>query len=171
MHYNGRDFILQVIMKIQIWYSKLITRTFLIHVFCLFSLMASFCWMLILAWDVSMTLRRATQELRVSSGSQWIRFFFYSTFGWLFPAILVTVTIVAEFLPEEVMPEPYSPQFGTHNCWFGHKPALLIYFAGPVAFILLLNVILFIDAARLISSTTRGAAKAKVCGPTHQNFK
>lgn len=131
--------------------------------------MASFCWMLVLAWDVCMTLRRATQELRVSSGSQWMRFFFYSTFGWLFPAILVTLAVVAEFLPAE-MPL-YSPSFGRHNCWFGQKQALLIYFAGPVAFILVLNVILFIDSARLIASTTQGTAKAKACGPSHKNFQ
>ncbi|CAL8101736.1 unnamed protein product [Orchesella dallaii] len=136
-----------------------------------YSLMASFCWMLVLAWDVCMTLRRATQELRVSSGSQWMRFFFYSTFGWLFPAILVTLAVVAEFLPADMMPWPYSPSFGRHNCWFGQKQALLIYFAGPVAFILVLNVILFIDSARLIASTSQGTAKAKACGPSHRNFQ
>jgi len=83
----------------------------------------------------------------------------------------VTVAVVAEFLPAEMMPWPYSPGFGVHNCWFGQKPALLLYFAGPVAFILVLNVILFIDAARLISSTSLGTAKAKACGPSHKNFQ
>jgi hypothetical protein len=127
--------------------------------------------MLILAWDVSTTLRRATQELRVSSGSQWTRFIFYSTFGWLFPAVLVTISVIAEVLPADVMPWSYSPSFGNQTCWFGQKPALLIYFVGPVGFILLLNTILFIDSARLIASTTHGTAKAKACGPSHKNFK
>lgn len=126
--------------------------------------------MLILGWDVSTTLRRATVELRISSGSQWTRFICYSTFGWLFPALMTIITIVGEFLPD-YMKFPYSPRFGQQNCWFGQKPALLIYFVGPVGFILLLNVILFIDAARIIASTTHGTSKAKVCGPSHKNFK
>ncbi|CAG7727057.1 unnamed protein product [Allacma fusca] len=142
-----------------------------IAVILYYSFMAAFCWMLVLAWDVSTTLRKATQELRVSSGAQWTRFFFYSAFGWLFPALLVAVAVVAEFMPADIMPWPYSPNFGKVNCWFGQKPALLIYFAGPVGFILLLNLVLFIDSARLIASTTMGTAKAKACGPSHQNFK
>jgi len=88
-----------------------------------------------------------------------------------FHRVLVTIAVIAEVLPSDIMSWSYSPNFGHQTCWFGHKPALLIYFVGPVGFILLLNVILFVDSARMIASTTHGTAKAKACGPSHKNFK
>ncbi|KAL1486543.1 hypothetical protein MTO96_031338 [Rhipicephalus appendiculatus] len=120
--------------------------------------LASFFWMSTMAFDVWRTLRVATRELRVSSGTQWRRFFFYSLASWALPAIVVGLAVFFDDRSSG-MPEDLRPLFGRHGCWFGQRKALLIFFAGPAGALMLLNMTLFTSTAIMVISSTKSSVK------------
>lgn len=61
--------------------------------------LASFSWMLTMAFDVWRTLRLATSELRVSAGKQWRKFALYSSWTWMAPFIFVVAAVVTDCAP------------------------------------------------------------------------
>ncbi|XP_076366015.1 uncharacterized protein LOC143254969 [Tachypleus tridentatus] len=135
-----------------------------------YSFLASFFWMNILAFDVWRTLRMATKDLRVSSGKQWRRFVSYSFYCWITPIIIVVLSVVFESL--EGIPIEYRPAFGTSLCWFNHRRALLVFFATPVALIMLINFVFFIVSAGTIFASTNNIAKHQAsCSSPKRNFR
>jgi hypothetical protein len=62
--------------------------------------LASFSWMLTMAFDVWRTLRLATSELRVSAGKQWRKFAFYSSWTWMAPAVFVAAAVATDCAPK-----------------------------------------------------------------------
>lgn len=120
--------------------------------------LASFFWMSTMAFDVWRTLRVATRELRVSSGTQWRRFFFYSLASWTLPAIIVGLAVFFDDRSSG-MPDDLRPLFGRHGCWFGQRKALLIFFAGPAGALMLLNITLFTSTAVMVISSTKSSVK------------
>ena len=97
-----------------------------------FFYLSSFFWMMIIAYDVCKTLKMATTQLRVSSGSQWRKFALYSTVAWGLPIAMVTIVTIFDHV--ESIPKDYKPGFANSDlCWFSNKMALLIYFAVPFA--------------------------------------
>ncbi|XP_022247919.1 probable G-protein coupled receptor Mth-like 10 [Limulus polyphemus] len=135
-----------------------------------YSFLASFFWMNILAFDVWRTLRMATKDLRVSSGKQWRRFVSYSFYCWIAPIIIVVLSVVFESL--DGIPIEYRPAFGTSLCWFNHRRALLVFFATPVALIMLINIVFFILSAGIILASTNNTAKYQAsCTSPKRNFR
>lgn len=120
--------------------------------------LSAFWWTSVLAWDVWRTIRLATVQLRCSSsGQQWGKFVCYSLYAWSGPSLIVAAAVVVEFLDMPAfnwIPKEYRPDFGRNVCWFGHRKAVLIYFASPLAAILSVNLLLFISSAYMIRSTT-----------------
>jgi len=126
--------------------------------------MSSFFWMMIIAFDVCKTLKMATTQLRLSTGSQWRKFSLYSTVAWGLPVAFVTVVTILDYV--ESMPEAFRPGFGvTELCWFSNKMALLVYFAVPFAGVMGLNIFLFVFSACMVYDTTRATSKMATCGP------
>ena len=127
--------------------------------------MASFFWMLLIAFDVCRTLKIATIQLRLTTGSQWRKFAIYSTLGWGLPLACTTVVTLMDHM--EGIPSDYKPGFGTTEvCWFSKKMALLIYFAVPFAGIMGVNIFLFVFSACMVFDTTQSTAKmTTTCGP------
>ncbi|XP_066996196.2 uncharacterized protein [Anabrus simplex] len=119
-----------------------------------YGFLASFSWMLTMAFDVWRTLRLATSELRVSSGKQWRKFALYSAGSWLLPAAVVGAALITEHAPSGSVNEEFRPYFGTYSCWFGHRKALLVFFAIPLAVVMALNIAFFSSSAHMIFSTT-----------------
>lgn len=120
--------------------------------------LASFFWMSTMAFDVWRTLRVATRELRVSSGAQWRRFFIYSMASWFLPAIVVGLAVFFDDRSTGIA-EEFRPLFGRHGCWFGQRKALLVFFAGPAAALMLLNIALFASTAIMVVSSTKSSMK------------
>uniref|UniRef100_A0A4D5RHC9 Putative g protein-coupled receptor n=1 Tax=Ixodes scapularis TaxID=6945 RepID=A0A4D5RHC9_IXOSC len=120
--------------------------------------LASFFWMSAMAFDVWRTLRVATRELRVSSGSQWRRFFVYCVASWFLPAVVVGLAVFFDARSTGI-PEDFRPLFGRHGCWFGQRKALLVFFAGPAAALMLVNVILFASTAVMVIGSTKTSVK------------
>jgi len=133
-----------------------------------FFYMSSFFWMMIIAFDVCKTLKMATTQLRLTTGSQWRKFSLYSTVAWGLPVAFVTVVTILDHV--EAMPEAFKPGFGvTELCWFSNKMALLVYFAVPFAGVMGLNIFLFVFSACMVYDSTKATSKMTTCGPRN-NF-
>lgn len=113
-----------------------------------YSFLASFAWMLVMSFDCWRSLRLATVELRITTGRQTKKFVVYSAVCWLVPAMMTFVAVAADAVP--AVPADVRPRFGADQCWFGSKTALLVFFAGPLAFVMTVNVALFAHTARMI---------------------
>lgn len=120
--------------------------------------LSAFWWTSVLAWDVWRTIRLATVQLRCSSsGQQWGKFTLYSLYAWIVPGLIVSSTVLIEYLDvgsSPWVPNEYRPHFGQSVCWFGQRKAILVYFALPLAAVLFVNLLLFINSTYMIRSTT-----------------
>lgn len=132
--------------------------------------LTSFFWMLTMAFDIWRTLKIATFELRVSSGKQWKKFICYSLWSWLIPGIITVIAVAADMSPIGNLNIYIRPLFGVHSCWFGHRQALLIFFALPLAIIMILNIIFFSSSAHMIFSTT-STTRYTASGATQRDFR
>nr|XP_024218331.1 uncharacterized protein LOC106684199 [Halyomorpha halys] len=140
-----------------------------VAVLTFYSFLASFTWMLTMSFDVWRTLRLATSELRVCSGKQWGKFIAYSVWSWLIPVFIVMMALWAELSPG--VGADWRPGFAAaSSCWFGRSKPLLIFFAVPLAIVMLLNIIFFASSAHMVyssTSTTRFTASAS----TQRDFR
>ncbi|KAG8230843.1 hypothetical protein J437_LFUL010240 [Ladona fulva] len=85
------------------------------------------------------------------------RFLYYSAYAWGSPFVILMVTLIMDFAPG--VPDSFiKPGFGKDRCWFSSKMATLAYFYGPVAVILLCNIVLFIITAVKIARIKRDTA-------------
>lgn len=121
--------------------------------------LASFCWMNIMSFDIWRTF--STEFLvRRYSGDSTKTFIKYSMFAWITPLLIVIVAIIADFsLPESLLANqdygPFvkklRPSYGHNNlCWIGQRLSLFVFFAFPVALIILCNLVLFTLTASTI---------------------
>lgn len=134
-----------------------------------FFYLSSFFWMMVIAFDVCKTLKMATTQLRLTSGSQWRKFALYSTLAWGVPMAFVTIVSILDTI--DSVPNPYKPGFGQTNlCWFSNKMALLIYFAVPFAGIMGLNIFLFVFSACMVFDTTQSTSKMTTHSSPKTNF-
>ncbi|KAG7176339.1 G-protein coupled receptor Mth2-like 5 [Homarus americanus] len=127
--------------------------------------LSSFTWMNTVAFDIWYTFRLIKTELRVSGGKQWQKFLAYSLYSWLLPAVAVTVLIMFHIQQPKGIPEDYLPSLGKRWCWFGHRKALLVFFAIPMITIIIINSVFFICTARIITMTT--SATSTITASTH----
>jgi len=130
--------------------------------------LATFCWMLNIAFDVARSLRQATTELRLTSGPQWTKFCVYNLIGWLLPALLTTTTLLIDILDFPQIPHKFKPGLGASQpglCWFSKRLALIIYFIVPFSIIITSNVFFFVSSACVIWDNNRCPAKITTSGP------
>jgi len=134
-----------------------------------FLILAAFCWMNVMAYDVYKTFAKPNSSFKKQSlsnnslkCSQNHNFRLYSLYAWLLPAVILIISIIVQTVTP--FDSPYSPAYGRTTCGISHFKAMLIYFMFPVSIILTLNVILFIITVRklkLIVKETRFATKKR----------
>jgi len=131
--------------------------------------LSAFFWMLNIAFDVARTLKLATTELRLSSGSQWCKFLVYSLTGWLLPGVMVAVVVLLDQLDLPQIPDSFKPGLGSSPniglCWFSRRFSLLIYFVVPFSVIMTLNILFFIWSACMVWDSSRVSAKITTAAP------
>ncbi|KAL4707772.1 hypothetical protein ACJJTC_001718 [Scirpophaga incertulas] len=111
-----------------------------------YSFVSCFFWLNVMCFDTFLNVRRYL-NCSVSRRSMRRRFAWYCAYAVLLPIILLVVTIVMELSP--AVPSTYlKPNFGVKGCWFKTDKAALPYFYGPVAVILIVNVIIFLLTSR-----------------------
>jgi hypothetical protein len=123
-----------------------------------YSFLSSFSWLLLIAFEVWHALRLSVTRLRIVSGqSRRYAFVIYSALGWLvFPLILVTAALLMEYLQDE---HTFRPRFGVHNCWFGSRQALFMFFGVPVSVVLATNFCFFVSSAYMICANRMSSSK------------
>jgi len=144
------------------------TECFVLAVLMYYFYLAVFFWMLNIAANVARTLRLATTQLRLSSGSQWGKYVLNSVVGWLVPAVLVVTAALIDTLEIQEIPDNFKPGFGKSQiglCWFSSRTALLVYFVGPFAVIMLMNVVFFTSSSCIVYQSSKSTAKITATGP------
>lgn len=128
--------------------------------------LASFCWMNVMAFDIWRTLSRATSELRLTAGKQWRKFLLYSLYAWITPLISLIIILTIDLLKPSWIDPTYLPELGHRLCWFGQRKAILIYFAAPLALIMVLNLIFFTLAVKMVAPSSHSTNRS--CTQTQQ---
>lgn len=133
--------------------------------------LASMGWMNVIALDVWRTLRLATIELRVPNGKQKLRFFLYSLYAWSFSGLFVVGALIADYFPN-LVPDNYRPGFGrSGHCWFDKRDALIVFFAAPIAIIMLINLMAFVCTATMVrKSATESKSFSNQHGISHKLY-
>ncbi|XP_029641325.2 latrophilin receptor-like protein A [Octopus sinensis] len=119
-----------------------------------YSFLASFFWMNVLSFDASYTFSGLT--LLRSKGKGTKRFVLYSLYAWICPLVIVTISLVFEYIPGN---HGLSPEYGNGICWITNGKSLLWLFAFPVMLILCLNITAFILTARGLYMASKLSAK------------
>ncbi|KAJ9585544.1 hypothetical protein L9F63_002661 [Diploptera punctata] len=117
-----------------------------------YSLLSAFCWMFIIAYDISRVLRESTLKLVVSSGKHWKRFCAYSAWSWLVPAVVSAAALAVQY--SDIRYKSLNPGFGEGYCWFNNAEALLVFCVTPTFLVLLLNIVFFCWSTYIVFSTT-----------------
>ena len=114
---------------------------------------ASFFWMLVLAFDVSKVLRASVKKLRAARGFHRLRFTIYSIIAWGTPVALSVTVHWADTRETDCV--WLKPMLGLHGCWFGNPLSHVVFFAIPLAVIMVLNLSFFVYAAWMTSDTSK----------------
>ncbi|CAL8143006.1 unnamed protein product [Orchesella dallaii] len=113
--------------------------------------LASFFWMNIMSFDIWRTFS-SEFLVRRYSGDSVKTFLKYSSFAWVTPLVIVVVAVLTDFtLPDALLMDPdfgllfkkIRPLYGNNLCWINQKLSLFLFFAFPVALIILCNLTLF----------------------------
>ncbi|KAI9557713.1 hypothetical protein GHT06_017542 [Daphnia sinensis] len=98
------------------------------------------------------------------------RIIFYSIYAWGVPFIIVLVGQILDHvknLPQHIV----TPGFGEVKCWFFEKEAFLIYLYGPIAILILSNIVFFVMTAILLYRASVDAAFAVNSAHAKQKFR
>ncbi|XP_037285991.2 uncharacterized protein LOC119179011 [Rhipicephalus microplus] len=116
--------------------------------------LAAFFWMNVMAMDVQRTFRRGVSgSSRAAS-----RFWSYSVYAWLAPALLVAAASTVQYLKPD---SGWSPSYGLPYCWINRPLSLIAFFGAPVLVLLLANTVFFLLTARSIHLTTKQTKVAR----------
>lgn len=93
------------------------------------------------------------------------RFIWYSVYAWGLPLVIVAVGQILDNVPTTIL----RPNFGVVKCWFADRMSMLAYFYGPIAVILLSNLIFFVLTAIRLHQTRLDSAFATKNQQNKQN--
>ncbi|XP_008547877.1 G-protein coupled receptor Mth2 [Microplitis demolitor] len=115
------------------------------------SFLASFSWLSIMCFDIWWTFGGCSGTGYISNRrkARRKRFFFYSCFAWGLPLSILLITITID--QTKIIAKHLRPNIGIEACWFDQNRnsyGEIIYFFGPVSFLLTINIIFFILTIR-----------------------
>lgn len=118
--------------------------------------LSCFTWMLIMSYDVWLSLYRATAKFRTSGGKHHLKFLIYSILAWALPLFVVGPAIYAEFSPPNVVNCDLKPAYGKFDqCFIAKKTPLLYFFFLPATLIFVVNICFFAHTAYMIYLSQR----------------
>ncbi|KAK2714085.1 hypothetical protein QYM36_008619 [Artemia franciscana] len=127
-----------------------------------YSFLAAFFWTSAIAFDVFSSIISATKQLRQSRHSVW-KFLLYSLWSWLTPLIIVAISAAIEWGdPNFYIALSYHPHYGKNVCWFGHRSALVVFFATPLVAIMVANLVFFTWSLFIIRFVSENLRKSFV---------
>lgn len=118
--------------------------------------LSCFTWMLIMSYDVWLSLYRATSQFRTSGGKHGTKFLLYSCLAWTLPLLVIGPAIYAEYAPSSVVRCDIKPAYGKYDqCFIGQKKPLFYFFFIPASIIFLVNICFFAHTAYMIYLSQR----------------
>ncbi|XP_045608848.2 uncharacterized protein [Procambarus clarkii] len=130
--------------------------------------MATFFWLNVLCFEL--WWKCARQES--SSGRRWV---WYQVYAWVSPMVFGAVSLIMEFTPS-ISNCYIKPKFGTYSCFFSYSVthnngAKWAYFFGPVAVLLVADLVFFILTVRSLLVTVQQSHKGTVQKQTRQRLR
>lgn len=131
-----------------------------------FTFLAAFLWLNVMCIDIAWAFSGLHSPQGSAVERDHKKFILYSVYAWGTAGILSVITATMEFVPGLAVGSPLKPNFGRRACWFEKPAATLAYFYGPMAFLLLANLMLFLYTAARIISVRRDTAILNRAGNT-----
>ncbi|GLH02125.1 G-protein coupled receptor Mth2 [Gryllus bimaculatus] len=120
-----------------------------------FAFLASFFWLNVMCLDIWWTFSGFRPMRGSVKEREHKKFIIYSLYCWGSPLIMLIICMVMDLHPD--IPDSYiKPGFGELKCWFKSNLGNFIYFSGPIAILIICNIILFILTAVKIQQVKRG---------------
>ncbi|KAK2166887.1 hypothetical protein LSH36_34g08015 [Paralvinella palmiformis] len=118
--------------------------------------LCSFAWMNVMAFDICRIFSGSVHK--ASAEGQKRRFYKYSGYAWISPILIVAVATTVDFrsAPDCV----FRPGYAHGLCWITNRKALFLFFALPVALILIANLIMFVLTAVHIYKVQKDTRRA-----------
>nr|XP_012141819.1 PREDICTED: G-protein coupled receptor Mth2 isoform X2 [Megachile rotundata] len=110
----------------------------------LFAFLSAFCWLNVMCFDIWRTFGRLRGTVS-RDRSHHKQFLSYCLYAWGLSLFITVFGILSDKM--EILPNELRPNFGAESCWFISQPNLygdLLFFRGPIAIQLTLNVVFFI---------------------------
>lgn len=121
-----------------------------------FCFLCCFTWMLVMSYDVWLSLYRATSQFRTSAGKHKTKFLIYSTVAWISPLFIVAPAAYIEFAPSNVVGCDLKPAYGKFGqCFIGQKKPIFYFFFIPASVIFFVNICFFAHTAYMIYLSQR----------------
>ncbi|PNF24431.1 hypothetical protein B7P43_G09683 [Cryptotermes secundus] len=131
-----------------------------------FTFLAAFLWLNVMCIDIAWAFSGLHSPQGSAVERDHKKFILYSVYAWGTASILSVITATVEFVPGLAVGSPLKPNFGRRACWFEKPAATLAYFYGPMAFLLLANLMLFLYTATRIILVRRDTAILNSAGNT-----
>jgi len=138
-----------------------------------FTWLASFTWLNVMSFDIWWTFSDLKpRSLRHHNRRHHLgfRFLMYSLYAWGVPTLIVSVGQILDNVanvPENII----KPDFGVYSCWFGDASAQMAYLYGPIALIILSNIVFFVLTALQLYRVSVDAAFATNKAHAKQKFR
>ncbi|KAF5272747.1 hypothetical protein FQA39_LY07774 [Lamprigera yunnana] len=123
---------------------------------CVVCFMTSFLWTNAMSFDIWLTFSGASgfslNRKKRDNRRFWMYFAYTYTLGLSHVIIILSLNFLS---PSDGW---YNPLFGEDKCWFQENMGVLLYFNGPLAVILIVNIVLFCLTAWKIHKTQKDTA-------------
>lgn len=101
-----------------------------------FWMMATFFWMNV----ISINMYRSVIDASYLKKTEKKQCFVYNCYAWGFSIFFLIVTLITNF----VEGDHYKPGIGETSCWFRGRTETWLYFYGPIAILIAVNILLFV---------------------------
>ncbi|XP_048002238.1 G-protein coupled receptor Mth2-like [Leguminivora glycinivorella] len=120
-----------------------------------YSLWACFTWMNVMSYDMWRNWTSACSHRWQPHSKITTKFWWYSTYGFGVPLVLMAFTVGIDYADLTSVPEIVKPHFVNGNyCYFETQSERRLYVTGPILVATIINIIFFILTARYISQNS-----------------
>lgn len=148
----------EVLFLISRYVSPYTIQCVLVAVLMHYSFLASFFWMNVVSFD-AFCIFSGFMKFHIANQSN-KTLLPYSIYAWLSPLIIVTISLLLEYIPEN---KAVSPAYGKGACWITNGKCLLWVFGIPVIILLTLNILAFIFISRGLRLEMKSSSRYLLC--------
>ncbi|XP_064122159.1 probable G-protein coupled receptor Mth-like 1 [Macrobrachium nipponense] len=125
-------------------YSKQLHNTHCVlnALFSQFTLHAAFFWLSVMCFDIWRVIRSSLKCIPLTGilEKDKQKFLLYASYAFGCPLVIVLVTLIIQFLPQEASAGLIVPGFGEESCWFAGELAQFLYFYLAIATLIVLSL-------------------------------